>query len=323
MRVLLPGPAGPDTFADNVAATLKLMGHEPIAVSSRFAGTRMRQMIAAFTPIRDRVLRQWAPSFHDRQLLARVRDLRPELVLFLTWNVHPEILAEIRKISRAVLWWADSPANAYRTTLVDHGWHKIYLKDVDAVRKIRGIGIDAELMHEAMNPTWHRPVAVRAGDQVAVAGNYYSYRQAMCSRLLAGGVSLALYGPRPPLWAPAEIREAWTGRYIVREEKSRLFGEALACLNSFSFAEGNSLNCRAFEIAGAGGLQLIEYRPAIEECFVPGEELAIFRGEDELLALIERARSDHHWAHRLRANGAERARRDHTYAHRLKVILRA
>ena len=49
-----------------------------------------------------------------------------------------------------------------------------------------------------------------------------------------------------------------------------MFGEALACLNSFSPAEGDSLNCRAFEVAGAAGLQLIEDRPAIRECFDPG-----------------------------------------------------
>ena len=102
-----------------------------------------------------------------------------------------------------------------------------------------------------------------------------------------------------------------------------MFGEALGCLNTFSLAEGNSLNCRAFEIAGAGGLQLIEYRPAIEECFEPGKELLTFSTFEELMAHIEWARKDPNAMRDIRKAGARHALAAHTYKHRLEIILNA
>jgi spore maturation protein CgeB len=113
-----------------------------------------------------------------------------------------------------------------------------------------------------------------------------------------------------------------TGRYLVKKEKSVAFGEALACLNSFSVAEGDSLNCRAFETAGAGGLQLIEDRPSISGCFDPGTEILPFSGIDELFEYLARARREPNWAASVRAAGAKRALAEHTYRHRLNSILR-
>ena len=117
------------------------------------------------------------------------------------------------------------------------------------------------------------------------------------------------------------IRERYSGRFLLKEEKSRVFGEALACLNSTTVAEGNALNCRAFEIAGAGGLQLLEHRPIVEECFEPGRGLLTFDTLDELLDLIQRAEREPQWADAVRQAGNRRALAEHTYEHRLRVIL--
>jgi spore maturation protein CgeB len=138
---------------------------------------------------------------------------------------------------------------------------------------------------------------------------------------MGDGVAFELYGARPPRWAHPEIKRLHTGKYVTGEEKSRVFGEGVACLNTFSLAEGNSLNCRAFEVAGAGGLQIIEYRPAIEECFEPGKELLTFQTYEELLEHIERARSHPQEMRPIREAGARRALAEHTYRHRLQVIL--
>jgi spore maturation protein CgeB len=172
-----------------------------------------------------------------------------------------------------------------------------------------------------MNPHWHKLISGQVNDSIAVAGNSYAFRQAVCVRLMENQVPVALYGPKPPVWSDTVYREAHTGKYIVREEKSRVFGEALACLNTFQLTEGNSLNCRAFEIAGAGGLQLIEYRSAIVECFEPGKELLTFATFDELMDHIERARKEPLVMRTIREAARQRALAEHTYKHRLERIL--
>src|SRR5262249_27721439 len=123
-----------------------------------------------------------------------------------------------------------------------------------------------------------------------------------------------------PIWAEPRIKKQWTGRYLMREEKSQVFGQALACLNTFALAEGNSLNCRAFEIAGAGGLQLVEARPIVVECFEPGKEVLTFTTFEELLANLERCRKDPVETRSIRMAAAKRALSEHTYRHRLERI---
>ncbi len=194
------------------------------------------------------------------------------------------------------------------------------MKDPSAVNKLRIIGSNAHLLHEAMNPSWHRPLARQTNDCVAVAGNFYAYRQAVVLRLMTYGVRVSLFGSKPPIWAAASIKKHWTGRYITREEKSQVFGEALACLNTFALAEGNSLNCRAFEIAGAGGLQLMEARPIVSECFEPGTEVLTFTTFDELIALVQRCQRSPAEMQSIRAAAARRALAEHTYRHRLDRI---
>jgi spore maturation protein CgeB len=107
----------------------------------------------------------------------------------------------------------------------------------------------------------------------------------------------------------------------MREEKSQVFGEGMACLNTFALAEGNSLNCRAFEIAGAGGLQLLEARPIVTECFEPGKEVLTFTSFEELVAHIDRCRRHPEEARSIRAAAARRALEEHTYRHRIDRLL--
>lgn len=324
MRVLLPLAPAADTFTENVAVTLRSMGHEvatPRVPRVGWHRTRIGRAISAALsgPLTD------APTRAERRLVRLARSFHPDLLLSLTAGLHPEVLDVIGRMCgrRRVLWWGDAPANSRRWGMLEPRWDAVYLKDPAAVAKLCLVGRNAHLLHEAMNPMWHRPIAAQTNEDIALVGNSYAFRQAICLRLMERGTPLAIYGPRPPRWSNPAFRSAHSGRYVVKEEKSRVFGEALACLNTFSLAEGDSLNCRAFEIAGAGGLQLIEDRPSIRECFEPGKELLAFSTFEELMAHTERARKDPAAMSAIREAGARRALAEHTYRHRLERILKA
>lgn len=322
MRILIPAFGFEDCFVDNVEKTLVEMGHEVRTLGymsqkkywalPRYATRVAREMIIGDKP--DRV---------GLKIIKLAREFRPEVILSVTGLLHPVVLEELGKFARGrrVLWWGDPPANSQKWGILDSGWDWIYVKDRAAANKLQLVGRNAHLLHEAMNPKWHKPVAVQRNGSVVVAGNYYAFRQAIILKLMGDGVSFELYGARPPRWSHPEIKRMHTGKYVTGEEKSRVFGEGLACLNTFSLAEGNSLNCRAFEVAGAGGLQIIEYRPAIEECFEPGKELLTFQTYEDLLCQLERARGNRNEVRLIREAGARRALAEHTYRHRLQVIL--
>lgn len=322
MRILIPAFGFEDCFVDNVEKTLAEMGHEVRTLGSvshkkywslpRYATRVAREMMIGDKP--DRV---------GQQIIKLAKEFKPEVVLSVTGLLHPVVLDELGKFARGrrVIWWGDPPANSQKWGILDPGWDWIYVKDRAAETKLRLVGRNAHLLHEAMNPRWHKPLAEQGNGSVIVAGNYYAFRQAIILKLIGDGAAFELYGARPPRWAHPQIKRLHTGKYVTGEEKSRVFGQGLACLNTFSLAEGNSLNCRAFEVAGAGGLQMIEYRSAIEECFELGKELLSFQTYEELLGLIERAQRHPEEMRAIRAAGARRALAEHTYRHRLQVIL--
>lgn len=318
MKILVAGFASPDSFADNVAHALRQMGHEAFLAPASLAPGSIARLV-------DRVREQIAPASHSRVeswILQSARSLRPEMLIAPTQGVSEEVLSEVRRcgVKHSVAWWADSPGNLRGMNLLSNLWSLVCLKDRSGVAKLRRVGVNAEYLLEAMNPSWHRVVSGCRNDRVAIAGNFYGYRQYLVKVLAKKGVTFDLFGGSPPRWAVEEVRRFYRGRYVVREEKSRVFGEALACLNSTSFIEGSSLNCRAFEVAGAGGLQIIEQRDCIEEGFEPGKEILVFDGVDAVLSHLDWARRAPLEAERVRQAAARRALAEHTYEHRLRQI---
>ena len=311
-----------DTFVDNVQSTLKEMGHL-VHTLGFVPRTNYYSFPKYAARITSEILFGDKPARKDIQILKLVREYKPDLFLSTTGSIHPATLDEIGKIvpGRRVLWWGDAPANSQRWGILDQGWDIVYLKDRAAVEKLRMVGRNAHLLHEAMNPNWHKPLAKQKNEAVVVAGNYYAFRQALILRLMQDNILTQLYGPAAPRWADVKIKQHHSGKYIVGEEKSRVFGEGMVCLNTFHLSEGDSLNCRAFEIAGAGGLQVVEYRKAIEDCFEPEKELLIFHTYEELTEHIRWAKQSPEHAAKIREAGAARALAEHTYRHRLEFIL--
>lgn len=322
MKIIIPNFAAPDSFVDNVATTLRAMGHE-VRTSDRNRISTPQSPIAAmaYDTWRKAFPRRWTRA--EQWLVDACRESAPDLVLCLTQPMKDEVLQAVRKagVRHLVAWWGDTPANMREMGLLSDGWDHIYLKDAAAVAKFKAVSLPAEHLHEAMNPLWHKPMGGVGNDRVAVAGNFYGYRQFLVLRLASRGVGLSLYGARLPRWVDPAIAAMHTGAYIVREEKSRVFGEALACLNSTALNEGDSLNCRAFEIAGAAGLQLIEDKPSVPECFEPGKEVLTYRSVDDIVEYLARARAEPQWALGVREAGWRRAHDQHTYERRLRLII--
>ena len=320
MKVLIPNFAVPDSFVDNVAHTLRALGHEAITAPNLTSTPSARALNVLQETVRRAFPARWHPA--EKWAVAAVRETRPDLVLCLTQSLREEVLETLRAagVRHLVAWWGDTPANMRGMGLLARGWDRIFLKDGAAVRKFQAVGLPAEQLHEACNPDWHRRAFDSVGGDVVVAGSCYGYRQFLGATLLGRGVPLAIYGPSPPRWSDPAIRAAHRGRYIVKDEKSRIFGSGLACLNSTALSEGDALNCRAFEIAGACGLQLIEDKPSVAACFEPGREVLTYRSTDEIVDHLARARAEPAWAMAVRQAGHARAHAEHTYAARLRHL---
>ena len=322
MRFLIAAPMYPDSFADNVASALRACGHE-VYVPPATSATRYQSRISAlYLAIRQRSLKRYRSSL-EKWIVRSAKTYRPDVVLAITQVLQEEVLRDLKRLGvrLRVAWWGDAPGNIRGRGLLSSEWDFIFLKDPDAVRKFRLVGLNAHMLHQAMNPRWHRQVAAQANSSVAVVGNLYGYRQFLVMHLRRKGYSVGLYGGRVPVWATPEIRQLHTGKYVVKEEKSRVFGEAVACLNSTSPVEGNSLNVRLFEIAAAGGLQIMEHKSILPECFEPGREVLVFNSLDELDGHVDRALRAPDEMKRIRDAAAVRAASEHTYEVRVRKMV--
>lgn len=322
MRIIIPNYSLDDNFTNNVAYTLVKMGHEVLTVPkpTQLLGHRVMHLMQIvydkLLPLRLMPQEKWLRSVH--------RKFRPDLVLALTQELDEELLFELKQAgATTVAWWGDTPANMRKQGLLVKHWDLVLIKDKYAAFKLRTLGINAEYFAEAMNPDWHRKCYEKIGTNLCFAGNVYNYRHYLIRSLADLGYSdIALYGDRPPRWAAPQVKATYQHQFIVKLEKSKIFGESLACINSTAMSEGNSLNCRAFEIAGAAGLQIMEYRSAIEDCFEPEKEIVTYSSLPELAEKIERFKKDQDLAEQIRTNGNRRALAEHTYQHRLEYIIR-
>jgi spore maturation protein CgeB len=216
-----------------------------------------------------------------------------------------------------------------RQYLLGSGYDVVFVKDRYMLElfssMMRHTGTRFHYLPEACNPRVHRTVELTPDDQqrygceVAIYGSLYYYRQEILSQL--GEFDLKMWGHRPS-WLVDRLQHRRAGDEVVTGEKARVVRAARICLNPLHYAEVNSLNCRAFELAGCGAFQLITARDVLPEHFVPGIEIESFSSIDELVDKIR------HYLHRpeltrdIAQRGQLRAHAEHTYERRVDDIVR-
>ena len=322
MRFIIPSYELSDNFTDNVSCTLRAMGHQVLTapVPTRW----MNPKLMHFMQLSYEKLLPKSLSPQEKWLLRSYRGFKPDVMIALTHGVEEETLLELQRSGvKTVAWWGDAPSQMRRHGLLCKGWDFIYMKDRFAVRKMRSLDLNAKFLPEAMNPMWHRWERQPPGEDVVLVGNAYDYRHFLIRRLLDEGCGrIKLYGYRPARWAHPDVVAVSQSRYVVREEKARIFGGAAACINSTSMTEYDSLNCRAFEIAGSGGLQFMEQRDSVTDCFEPGREIITFTSVSELLDKMRFHERNPSLSFEVREAGYRRAHSEHTYMHRLSAIIK-
>ena len=80
---------------------------------------------------------------------------------------------------------------------------------------------------------------------------------------------------------------------------------------------------RLFEITGAGCLLLAEAQPGLDEYFIVGQEMDVFRDAADAVQKIRRYLEDEPSRRAMAAAGQQRTLRDHVYGVRMKEWLHA
>jgi spore maturation protein CgeB len=116
------------------------------------------------------------------------------------------------------------------------------------------------------------------------------------------------------------------GRRVSAEEMAYIYAGTEVNLNIHSSSyfgfepDSYFVNPRTFEIAAAGGFQIVDARPLLGELF-GDREIAVIESPEELPNALETALNDGALREKMGKLARERVKREHLYTHRLETIL--
>jgi spore maturation protein CgeB len=317
------GPVAPDYFAENIGDALQRLGHVVTYLGAAHPRGRSRLVDRAAG-----LARQALPRLDERgqdRIVRAALGAGCEIIINLDARLMPSVVSQFRSSgARVAFWFPDHVANLGRQLMLLAPYDAIFFKEPFLTDHLRAmLDLPVYYLPQACNPRWHRPIT-EAGTEpfLVVAGNMYPSRVRLLDRLIAKGIPLRLYGGGFPRWiGETASRAAHTGRYIVREEKARIFRSAAGVLNTMHPSEVSGVNARLFEAAGCGAAVLTEFRPTVPELFAVGDEMLVFHDFDDLVEQAARLLSERGLTAQIGDAAAQRAHRDHTYDLRVTAIL--
>jgi spore maturation protein CgeB len=330
LRILLIGASRtPDSMEYHVQDALAGLGAEV-----HYASTTLR--VEALGAVGNALLYRAAHALLrepelliERRLLAQAQAFAPDLVMVIMGNqLSPKTVAKLRRCVKApiVCWCQDHLGTLGRQYLLGADYDAVFLKDRYMLELFSSMVKSTRFLYlpEACNPRVHRSLELtlderrRYGCDVMIYGSLYYYRQAILEQLAQFDVKR---WEAAPAWMVNRLARR-AGGPIVLDEKVRAVRAARIALNPLHYAEVDSLNCRAFELAGCGAFQLITSKPVLVEHFKPGVELDTFRSVDELIDKIGHYLRHPDEAVEMARLGQLRAHREHTYEARLEQLVR-
>lgn len=335
MNILVVGKFYMEGFALHIAETLVAMGHvvhrfEPEPEEGRSPGRighRWDQVRRAIYTTTDGI--PAIRASRTRRLWKILQKGHLDVAIVCHDFLWPAEVVALKQRTGALvaLWFPDALVNFGRAYFMNAPYDALFFKDPYIVHALDGVlGSPVYYLPECFNPARHTVSTTNDEDcdayrcEITTAGNQHSYRVALFRHLEAYDVKL--WGHPAPLWLdPGPVRQMYQGRAVLNEEKACAFRAAKIVVNNLSYAEVWGVNVRAFEVAGAGGFQLVDWRPGLAQLFEDGKELVSFVGMGDLKEKI-----DYYLAHEekrmeIARAGKLRAEREHTYSHRLSLLL--
>lgn len=137
------------------------------------------------------------------------------------------------------------------------------------------------------------------------------------------GLNLKIFGWKR--WKKSVLAPLYHGPLNL-EGMAKLYRCAKICLNVNGVGANagpvlNGVSLKTFEIPASGGFQLSDYRKDVDSLFKAGEEVEIYRSDEELIDKIKFYLDNEEARNKIAGAGHKRVLADHTLVKRVKDIL--
>jgi spore maturation protein CgeB len=290
-NVLVVGKFDRDNFALHVAEGLTTLGYRVLRFELGHRGNTTASMLLKRVDQAKNAIAEAlraVPVLRERETAALLRYVGREnvsLTIVCHDYLQPAQVAQLKERTGTpvCIWFPDSISRLGRAYFLNAPYDCVFVKDpylVVMLRKELGDRVPVYYLPECCSPARHvGQHEERDGSQyrceVTTAGNLYPTRVALFEQLQEFDVKI--WGNPPAMWMDVSgIRRMLHSRYVTYEEKALVFSSAKIVLNNLSPSEIWGVNARTFEIAAAGGFQLISERPALPQLFDDGREIVTY-----------------------------------------------
>jgi len=341
IAVIPPLYGGSLPVAHAVTRALRALGHHVRDID-----------LSAFWPAYQELFRVGS----DLRLAKRAEELRSALVrvigeTLLTefWAEPPDVVFALaqapldltalenlreRGILRAFWFCEDAHVMPYWKQVAPYYDVFFHLQPDVLTEPLRDLGVYAQPLPMAFDPAMHRPIELTSAERqryacdLSFVGAAYHNRVEFLPGLFDLG--LRLYGTGWPPVAPYLGASPELNQRQSSEACNLIFNASRINLNLHSSPwtegvnpSGDYLNPRCFEIAGAGGFQLVDERRELARFFDTGAEVETFRDLNECRKKIVYFRDHPDERREIAERSRKRALECHTYEHRLKLAVDA
>lgn len=320
MKVMVVGKRGSVAhWMESVIPAVRVLGHQVAGFSTTGEGVMGRMQIR----IVKRIDKQKMAAVMARQFEKAVMRFRPDLILVTHafWAVPADIYELASKLSwRPVIvgWVGDKFAadQKHKAGLMD----RLYFTDSGFLDSARQFGFKENYSYLplAVDTSLFVPGTDDRIERMVFVANRTPHREQVVRQVTN---RIDIFGPG---WGRVDGIEqhAVYGHHVSIKKVAefyRKYRAVLNVLNEMNLTHG--LNQRNFEPMACGAIVVNEYGEDVEQCFVPGEEILVYRDADELNGIYDRLAGDRRWAETVARAGYERVMAEHTYVHRIKTIL--
>lgn len=250
-------------------------------------------------------------------LLGAIEAYRPDVLLSVPMNY--EIWLETMALIKArgdvatVSWATDDSWKYSKVSRFIGPAYDVMATTYDyVVDHYKADGIENVLLTQwaAISGNLQAPLpAVECRYPVSFVGTSNGSRAKLIEALQTRGIEVGCFG------------YGWPNGPVDAGEIAQIIRDSVISLNFANSQGQNQIKARTFEVPGAGGFLLTESARSLEKFYVPGQEIAIYDGLDDLASKIAHYLSHPEERDAIARAGFERTVREHTYEHRLAKLI--
>ena len=300
MKIAIVGAKGKDSMELNLQEAFTHAGHEcKVFDIYDLHGVFHKKRIGSYAKTIDKIIRTYNDTYDSKsfiKLASLVNDFNPELVLCTYRIIHPIFVNHIKNKKRKVV-------HINPDQLTTLGYQQVFASDYDAwfVKDpymqrfmVSNMKLNAYLYNEAFNKREHAKPNMTKQDceseiniDVMTYGTVYPYRERMLKSVVDAGVDLKIFGVIPHRFYNHTLDAHFQNKFISGLDKTKLLYGSKIVFNQMHYAEIEGVNCRFFEVNGAGAFQLSDYRPVLNDLLPVDPELVSFRSIDDGIEKIK------------------------------------